>query len=342
MLNGVSRSLTDVVPTVDWTAESAVRILDQTMLPTDEVYLVLETVDEVAEAIRALRVRGAPAIGIAAALGLVAALRPLRAASLESFIEQFEQGTAVLAATRPTAVNLHTALQRLSRTVDRAATDSEVVWAALRDEADAILQDERSMCRRIGDVGRGLLGARATVLTHCNAGSLATAGMGTALAPIYAAHEDGATLAVYADETRPLGQGARLTAWELHRAGVPCTVIADSAAGSLLRGGDVDLVLVGADRVTRNGDVANKIGTYSLAVLARHHGVPFYVCFPTSTFDLTLESGDQITIEERSADEVPHPDGVAVFNPAFDVTPAEYVTGYVTDVGILTPPFDSL
>ena len=326
---------------IDWTADGAVRILDQTLLPGEERYLDLDTVDAVAEAIRTLRVRGAPLIGIAAAMGVTLATRG-GTPSLESVCA----ASKTLGATRPTAVNLHWALARMERRAVAAVKQGEDLVGALRQEADAIWAEDRAMCARIGALGAELVGANALVLTHCNAGALATGGMGTALAPVYTLHQAGKRVAVLADETRPLLQGSRLTAWELSRAGVPVTVITDNMAASRLRRGDVTCVLVGADRVAANGDVANKIGTYGLALAARAAGVPFYVAVPTSTVDPATPTGDAIPIEERAAAEVSGwrgeraaPDGVPVWNPAFDVTPAELVTAIVTEHGVARAPY---
>jgi methylthioribose-1-phosphate isomerase len=324
---------------IDWTADGAVRILDQTLLPGEERYLDLATVDAVAEAIRTLRVRGAPLIGIAAAMGVTLAARG-RAPSLDAVCS----ASKTLGATRPTAVNLHWALARMERRATRAAEQGEDLGRALRDEADAIWDEDRAMCARIGAAGAELVGGDALILTHCNVGALATGGMGTALAPVYTLHQAGKRVAVLADETRPLLQGSRLTAWELSRAGVPVTVITDNMAASRLRRGDVSCVIVGADRIAANGDVANKIGTYGLALAARAAGVPFYVAAPSSTIDPATPTGAAIPIEERAAGEVSGwrghqaaPDGVAVWNPAFDVTPAELVTAIITDRGVVAP-----
>jgi len=324
---------------IDWTSEGAVRILDQTLLPDTERYLDLDTVDAVAEAIRTLRVRGAPLIGIAAAMGVTLALRR-GTATLDGVCA----AAKVLGATRPTAVNLHWALGRMERRAVEAVDRGEDLRTALRDEANAIWEEDRAMCARIGAAGAELLGGDALVLTHCNAGALATGGIGTALAPVYTLHEAGRPVAVVADETRPLLQGSRLTAWELTRAGVPVTVITDGMAASRLRRGDVTCVIVGADRIAANGDVANKIGTYGLALAARAHDVPFYVAAPTSTVDPTTPDGGAIPIEERSTGEVTGwrghsaaPAGARAWNPAFDVTPAELVTAIITDRGVFAP-----
>ncbi len=329
---------------IDWTPTGGVRILDQTLLPAEERYRDLDTVDAVAEAIRSLRVRGAPLIGIAGAMGVaLAGGRAGRQAGRDEVLHAVDAACRELGATRPTAVNLRWALDRVRGVAHAARGDAAAVVDALRAEAQAIWDEDRQMCRSIGDAGLPLVPDGATVLTHCNAGVLATGGIGTALAPVYAAHAAGRKVAVVADETRPLLQGSRLTAWELGAAGVPCTVIADGMAASRLRRGDITCVLVGADRIAANGDVANKIGTYAVALAARANGVPFYVAAPHSTFDFDCPTGAAIPIEERSPDEVrcvggraAVPAGVGVWNPAFDVTPAELVTAYITDVGLLT------
>jgi methylthioribose-1-phosphate isomerase len=338
-----------VVRTVRWSERGdAVVIVDQRRLPTEYVELELRTVDEVAEAIRTLAVRGAPAIGVAGALGLAAAMAPHVAGSAEAFRSRAAAAADRIAATRPTAVNLPWAMSRMRRALDDARADAEApaLLSALRREANAILEEDRAMCRRIGEHGLPLVPDGARVLTHCNAGALATAGIGTALAPVYLAAEAGRRVHVWADETRPLLQGSRLTAWELARAGIPVTVLADSMAASLMRAGRVDLCIVGADRIAANGDVANKIGTYALALAARHHGIPFYVAAPTSTFDPATPTGDAIEIECRDADEVRRgfgrqtaPDEAAIHNPAFDVTPAALVTAIVSDRGVHRPPY---
>ena len=334
------------VQAIAWSPSGAVRIIDQRVLPEVKVERDLETAEAVADAIRALQVRGAPLIGIAAAMGLVAGTRSLRAAPRETLLARVSELAGLLAATRPTAVNLRWALDRMLRVAQRTSGGSAAIWEALHVEAGAIWEEDRAMCRRIGEAGLPLVPDGVTVLTHCNAGALATGGIGTALAPVYLAHEAGRRVQVFVDETRPVLQGARLTAWELTHAGVPCTLIADGTAGSLMRQAKIDVVLVGADRIAANGDFANKIGTYPLAVLALHHGVPFYCAAPSSTIDCTLADGEGIPIEQRSPDELKTlagrfvaPAGVAALNPAFDVTPARYVTGFVTDRGIQRPPF---
>jgi len=323
---------------IAWTPSGGVRILDQTLLPGDERYLDLDSVEAVAEAIRVLRVRGAPLIGIAAAMGVTLETRE------RNTLDAVRAAASTLGATRPTAVNLHWALDRMQRRAAEIAKAGGDLHAALVAEANAIWDEDRAMCARIGAAGAELIGGDALVLTHCNAGALATGGIGTALAPVYTLHAAGRRVAVIADETRPLLQGSRLTAWELTRAGVPCTVIADSMAASRLRKGDVTCVIVGADRIAANGDVANKIGTYGLALAARAHGVPFYVAAPSSTVDLATPDGGTIPIEERAADEVAGwrgtraaPEAAGIWNPAFDVTPAELVTAIITDTGVHEP-----
>jgi methylthioribose-1-phosphate isomerase len=336
------------IQAISWTPSGDVRLLDQRRLPGEEVYLEIGTAEGVADAIRRLQVRGAPLIGIAAAMGLVAGTRELRGATREAFLARLAQLVQLLGAARPTGVNLRWALERMARVATGAPGDEAgaALWERLQAEATAIWEEDRAMCRRIGEYGLPLVPDGAKILTHCNAGALATGGIGTALAPIYLAHEQGRRVHVYVDETRPVLQGARLTAWELQHAGVPCTIIADAAAGALMRQAQVDVVLVGADRICANGDFANKIGTYGLAVLARHHGVPLYCAAPWSTVDAALADGDLIPIEQRPPEEVTTlagrpvaPAGVAALNPAFDVTPARYVTGYVTDRGLVRPPF---
>jgi methylthioribose-1-phosphate isomerase len=334
------------VQAISWAASGAVRVLDQRALPEAELERDLESAEAVADAIRHLQVRGAPLIGIAAAMGLVAGTRELRGAAREAFLARLAQLVQLLGSARPTAVNLRWALERMARVAAAAPGDGAAIWERLHAEATAIWEEDRAMCRRIGEHGLPLVPDGANVLTHCNAGALATGGIGTALAPIYFAHERGRRVHVYVGETRPVLQGARLTAWELQRAGIPCTLIADAAAATLMRQARVDVVLVGADRICANGDFANKIGTYGLAVLARHHGVPFYCAAPWSTVDAALADGDLIPIEQRPAEEVTTvagrpvaPVGAVAFNQAFDVTPARYVTGYVTDRGLLQPPF---
>lgn len=323
------------------------RIVDQTLLPERFEERDLRSLEEISEAIARLRVRGAPAIGVAAAMGLVVSLLPYVALSVDELRARAREHAARLEATRPTAVNLSWALRRMLARLDVARGDARDAVAVLREEATALLDEDRAMCRRIGEHAVALIPDGARILTHCNAGALATAGIGTALAPVYLAAERGMKVSVYADETRPLLQGSRLTAWELARAGIPVRVIVDSAAGRLMAAGMVDLVIVGADRIAANGDVANKIGSYTLAVLAARHGLPFYVAAPASTLDPSLSHGGEIVIEERPRGEVAAafgritvPDGVEVENPAFDVTPAGLITAIVTDAGLHRAPYD--
>jgi methylthioribose-1-phosphate isomerase len=334
------------IQAISWSPSGAVRIIDQRALPDAEITRDLESAESVADAIKQLQVRGAPLIGIAAAMGLVTALREERGAARDDFLERMREIAKLLADSRPTAVNLGWALARMQRAADGTPGEGSALWERLHGEATSIWEEDRAMCRRIGEHGLTLLSDGANVLTHCNTGALATGGIGTALAPVYLAHEQGRKVHVFVDETRPLLQGSRLTAWELMHAGIPCTLITDAAAATLMRQAKVDVVLVGADRICANGDFANKIGTYGLAVLARHHGVPLYCAAPWSTVDTTLAEGDLIPIEQRAASEVTSlagrpiaPQGVAALNAAFDVTPARYVTGFITDRGILQPPF---
>jgi len=328
---------------IAWTPDHSVRILDQTLLPGEETYRDLETVAAVAEAIRTLRVRGAPLIGIAAAMGVVVGTRE-RGKAGKRHLEEVERACKLLGATRPTAVNLHWALDRMRRRAETACAAGEDLREALIAEATAIWDEDRAMCDRIGALGASLISPGSTVCTVCNAGVLATGGIGTALAPVYALHRVGRAPHVVVPETRPLLQGSRLTAWELTQAGVACTLIGDGMIASRLRLGDVSCVIVGADRIAANGDVANKIGTYGLALAARAHGIPFYVAAPTSTVDPATPNGAAIPIEQREAHEVSSwqgtstaPAGVRVWNPAFDMTPAELITGIITDKGIFKP-----
>jgi methylthioribose-1-phosphate isomerase len=336
----------DLPEAVRWSADGrAVELLDQTLLPGTETYLRLERATDVAEAIRALRVRGAPAIGVAAAMGLAVEAAAHAELAPPDFLRAFDEAYRLLRSARPTAVNLAWAVDRLRRVLDaHGGAAPQAAAARLHAEATAILAEDRAMCRALADHGYPLLPASGPIraLTVCNAGALATAGMGTALAPLYRAAELGRELHVHACETRPLLQGARITAWELERAGVACTLVIDSAAPLLLRDGGIDVVLAGADRVAANGDVANKVGTYSLAVHAARAGVPFYVVAPGSTLDRGTPAGADIEIEHRDPDEVRRgfgtltaPPGVPVYAPAFDVTPAELITAIITDRGVV-------
>jgi methylthioribose-1-phosphate isomerase len=330
-------------------AFAAVDLLDQTRLPGELTRLICTDLDQLHDAIMRLVVRGAPAIGIAAAYGVTLA-RIDWSASSDEIRGAYYEAIEYLATSRPTAVNLFWALARMRALIDAVPDEAiSTLPQRLVDEAVQIHEEDRAMCREMGRHGAELLRECRSVLTHCNAGSLATSAYGTALAPIYFLHEQGHSLKVYADETRPLLQGARLTAWELSQAGVDVTVCTDSMAGGLMRQGNIDAVIVGADRIAACGDVANKIGTYPLAVLARYHAIPFYVVAPTNTFDLELESGDLIPIEQRSEIEVRHaggsaaspltvPPAASVINPAFDVTPAELVTAIVTEQGVIEGP----
>ena len=322
-----------------------VRFIDQTQLPGKLVYKETDNVEDIAVAIKTLAVRGAPAIGIVAAFGVVLAAQ--RGDNPAFVMQTACQAADYLAATRPTAKNLFWALERMKRCAQRGwSSKTDELKEALASEAMSIRNEEADCCHKIGQHGVNLIKAGNTILTHCNAGYLATIERGTALAPIYEAHERGLAPKVFADETRPLCQGSRLTAWELSRAGVPVTVCCDNMAASLMRAGRIDLVMVGSDRIAANGDVANKIGTYGVAVLAHAHKVPFYVLAPTSTFDLSLADGAAIPIEQRDALEVSHgfgkwtaPRDVPVYNPAFDVTPNELITAIVCEKGIIYPPY---
>ncbi len=335
-----------------WWQDDHPALTDQTRLPFEEVVLHCHSTGEMAEAITSLRVRGAPAIGVAAAYGVAhaaqtAALTYSSPAQHDAFRQTVLDACTQLAATRPTAVNLFWAIERMRGLLGAMdAQDAPTVAAALLDEAHAIAREDAAACRRMGELGAELITDGMRLLTHCNAGALATAGIGTATAPIFVAHEQGRRLHVFVDETRPLLQGARLTAWELQRAGVPFTLIADNMAAYTMRLGRIDAVFVGADRVAANGDVANKIGTYGVALAAKAHNIPFYVVAPISTVDLDTPDGNAIPIEERRPGEVRSahghplvPDTFPVFNPAFDVTPAGYVTAIITERGIVRAPY---
>ncbi|MCY4623779.1 MAG: S-methyl-5-thioribose-1-phosphate isomerase [Chloroflexi bacterium] len=327
---------------IEWTG-GRLRLLDQRLLPARVELVELERWEDVVVAIQSMQVRGAPAIGVAGAYGLVLAARTLAARALShldlpAFREQLATAARQLAAARPPAVNLRWAVARALRAADAAATPTDAAERILR-EAQAIEAEDLRANMAIGAHGAALLPLRARVLTHCNTGSLATAGYGTALGVVRAAWEQGKLKDVVATETRPLLQGARLTAWELSQEGIPTTLIVDSAAASILRDGGIAAVIVGADRIAANGDVANKIGTYMLAVLAKAHGVPFYVAAPSSTVDVDTPTGSAIPVEQRDPSEVAAPDGVEVSNPAFDVTPADLVTAIITERGVFTPPY---
>lgn len=337
-----------MIKTIEWTSEG-VRMIDQRKLPTIEEYPVFPTYMDVAEAIRSMVVRGAPAIGVAAAMGVALGIRDSKAGTIDELKKDFDHISTVISSTRPTAVNLFWAVERMKRVFDSLITENAkrgAIANRLIEEAIAIQTEDIENNKRMGQFGQALLPDSGTILTHCNAGALATAGYGTALGVIRAAVENGKRLHVLADETRPFLQGARLTAWELWKDDIEVRVIADNMAGSFMRQGLIDAVIVGADRIAANGDVANKIGTYTVAVLAKQHDIPFYVAAPISTLDLKIPDGSHIPIEQRSPLEVTHiggvqvvPDGVNVFNPAFDVTPNEFVTAIITELGIARPPY---
>ena len=337
-----------MLPTIEW-QDGAVVMIDQRKLPAEEAYVRCRTPREVARAIRNMVIRGAPAIGVAAAMGLALGVRRSRTRGSAQLAAEFYKLCELMAATRPTAVNLFWAIERMKEcfaAAVRAGRSPAEIGEALVAAAQRIHDDDVASCRALGAHGAEVVPPAGRVLTHCNAGALATGGYGTALGVIRAAVERGKQVAVFADETRPFFQGARLTAWELLRDGIDTTVITDSMAGPLLRDGRIDLVVVGADRVAANGDVANKIGTYTVAVLAREHDVPFYVAAPVSTIDLSTATGADIPIEERSEREVTHvgskrtaPEGARVWNPAFDVTPGGLIAGIITEQGICRPPF---
>ncbi|MBI3272656.1 MAG: S-methyl-5-thioribose-1-phosphate isomerase [Planctomycetes bacterium] len=337
-------------PTVEWQGSletGVVAMIDQTLLPGRLKILRCREVKQVWEALRTLRVRGAPAIGIAAAFGLVLAVRGSRARGVETFLSEVDRQAKYLAGARPTAVNLFWALDRMRKTARQHVSEPlPKLKAALLREAVTIQEEDLATSLRMAEHGFTLLRGVSTVLTHCNTGGLATARHGTALSIVYRSQELKRPLKVYATETRPLLQGARLTAWELLEAGIDVTLICDSAAASVMREGRVDCVIVGADRIAANGDTANKIGTYPLSVLAKEHGIPFYIVAPLSSFDPELESGEEIPIEERAGEEILRPFGkliappnVKTYNPAFDVTPAKFITAIVTERGVLHPPY---
>jgi len=337
-----------MLPTIAWQDDDIVMV-DQRKLPAAEIYVTCKNVNDIAKAIKNMVIRGAPAIGVCAAMGLALGAARSKATGTKQFTTEFQRNCDLLAATRPTAVNLFWAIERMKRAFSDGALSGESVdqlKRRLRTEADRIHDDDVASCRAIGAHGAALVPQQANILTHCNAGALATAGYGTALGVIRGAVEAGKKVCVLADETRPFLQGARLTAWELIRDGIDTTVITDNMAGSIMRKGEIDLVVVGADRIAANGDFANKIGTYSVAVLAREHGIPFYVAAPWSTIDLSTQDGDAIPIEERDPREVTHvgsnqlaPEGARIRNPSFDVTPAKYVTAIITERGIYRAPF---
>lgn len=327
-----------------WEADT-LYILDQTKLPVEVVYFPCDSVKDVWDAIKTLKVRGAPAIGIAGAFGIALGVRKVNLSNVEEFIEYAKRIGEELASARPTAVNLQWAIDRIIKVVEEnSSAGVEKLKELLYAEAQRILEEDIAVCRKIGEVGSSLIKDGDNILTHCNAGGLATGGFGTALGVIYKAKEEGKQIHVYVDETRPVLQGARLTAWELMYAGVECTLICDNMAATLMKQGRIDVVIVGADRIAKNGDTANKIGTYNLACLCKIHKIPFYIAAPISTFDFSIEDGTRIPIEERPGEEVTciwgvriAPANVKVYNPAFDVTPNSYITGFITERGFYKP-----
>jgi methylthioribose-1-phosphate isomerase len=338
-----------MIPTLEWTSEG-VRFLDQTRLPLEETYVLAKTYQDVADVITTMVVRGAPAIGVSAAMGVALGARHSTATTLPALLAEIRVIGKVLAGTRPTAVNLFWAIERMRKHAAELAASPGATVASVKQgliaEAERMYDEDIAACRALGAFGADLLPQKAGVLTHCNAGALATCGYGTALGVIRAAVESGRKIEVFADETRPFLQGARLTAWEMMKDNIPTTVICDNMAASLMRSGKLQAIVVGADRIAANGDVANKIGTYGVAVLAKEHGIPFYVAAPWSTIDLATKTGADIPIEQRSPTEVTHhagkqltPHNVGVWNPAFDVTPAKYVTAIITERGVLRAPY---
>jgi len=335
-----------LIQTLEWT-DSGVRFLDQTKLPTEETYVTCTTYQQVADAIRNMVVRGAPAIGVAAAMGIALGVQNSKAENVGELKKEFDQICEAIRQTRPTAVNLFWAIRRMSENFEHLRVRPiPQIKRALIEEAQRMHAEDIAANKAMGRHGATLMPATGGVLTHCNAGALATCGYGTALGVIRAAVEQGKTIQVYADETRPFLQGSRLTAWELMKDGIPTTVISDNMAGAMMKQGKIGAIVVGADRIAANGDVANKIGTYTVAVLAKEHGIPFYVAAPSSTIDMETPDGSKIPIEQRNPREVTHiggrqmvPEGVKVENPAFDVTPAQYVSAIITERGIARAPY---
>ncbi len=335
--------------TIEW-VDNAARLVDQTKLPTELCYCDITTIEEMYQAIKILMVRGAPAIGVSAAFGLYLGVRDFpESESREAFQKHLQKKADYLVSSRPTAVNLKWALNRMVATFNAMAEDIPVgeIKANLLKEAQVILKEDMLACRAIGEHGFEILKEHSTLLTHCNAGGLATVEYGTALSPVYVGKEKGKLFHVYADETRPLLQGARITAFELKEAGVPVTIICDNSAATVMAQGKIDAVIVGADRIAANGDAANKIGTFSVALAAQAHTIPFYVAAPVSTFDMTLKTGREIPIEERGAEEIVNgfgrqtgPSDVEVYNPAFDVTPNNLIAAIITDRGVMYPPYE--
>jgi methylthioribose-1-phosphate isomerase len=330
--------------TIEW-KDNKVIMIDQTRLPTEEIYLEFTSFEEVADAIKTMVIRGAPAIGVAAAMGIAVGALNTKTDDRQRFVEEVKKVTEVILATRPTAVNLFWAGRRMLGVLEATEGSVKDMKAKLVEEANIMLKEDIETCRSIGRVGAELIPDNSTVLTHCNAGALATAGYGTALGVIRYAIEAGKNIKVIATETRPFLQGARLTAWELDKDGIPVSLITDNMVGHIMRKGMIDAVIVGADRIAKNGDVANKIGTYSISLLAKSHGIPFYVAAPVSTIDYDCPSGDSIPIEERSIEEVTHISGkkiapdVNVYNPAFDITPNENVSSIITEKAAVKNPY---
>lgn len=335
-------------PTIEWIGEidGRIKLIDQTLLPNELKYVYCDDKESIFHAIKTLMVRGAPAIGIAAAMGTVVGIKNSKSEDFESFFREMKEVTSCLGSSRPTAVNLFWGLKRMEDTAQKNSHKPvSEIKRILLNEAKTILEEDKAICRKIGENGESLLEDGSCVITHCNAGGLATGDYGTALAIMFAAAENGKKISVYADETRPLLQGSRLTAWELKNAGIDVTLICDNMAAHTMKRKKIDCVIVGADRIAANGDTANKIGTYSLSIIAKEHNVPFYVAAPASTFDLSIASGDEIQIEERNPDEVTKiagnkiaPDEIKVFNPAFDVTPASNITAIITERGVINSP----
>lgn len=335
------------VSTIAWQNDK-IRMIDQTRLPAELVYLDIIALEVLGEAIKSLRVRGAPALGVAGAFGVLISAQSFRSEDTSAFFAQLERDIAYLRATRPTAVNLGWALDRMKRVLEtHRAANISAIKAALHTEAERIFEEDRRTCRALAEHGAALVPQHATVITHCNTGALATADFGTALGVLFAAHAHGKKLHVFVDETRPLLQGARLNMWELMNEGIDCTLICDNTAAFVMQRRKIDFCIVGADRIAANGDTANKIGTYSLAVNAQKHGVPFYIAAPISTIDFNIRTGVEIPIEERSAEEVTNgfgrrtaPEGARVYSPAFDVTPNELIAAIITEAGVIRPPFE--
>jgi methylthioribose-1-phosphate isomerase len=324
-----------------------ITLIDQTRLPEKKVFLICKNVDDLWQAIKRLAVRGAPLLGVTAAYGICLGIDRSRCKSVQELGVLIERTAEYIGSSRPTAVNLFWALNRMKKCFrDNGDKPLDQIKALLHNEAEKIYHEDLELSKKIGETGNAIINDGDTILTHCNAGGLATSGYGTALAVMFTAHDKGKKIHVYADETRPLLQGARLTAWELKEYGIPVTLICDNMAAVVMREGKINKVITGADRIAANGDAANKIGTYGVAILAKHHGIPFYIAAPYSTFDLSIASGKTISIEERAPEEVScgfgkrtAPEGIHIYNPAFDVTPAELITGIITEKGILKPPY---